>query len=158
MGAPHSRCQRVRALLAFVAMMGAVVGIARAADFRSVGEGGATLYDAPSAKARPLFVASRGLPVEVISTDGSWVKVRDPAGDLAWIDGKALSRRRTVLALVRVLDVRERADEQSAVVLQVSEGVLLDLVEAAESHPGWLQVRHRDGAAGFVRVGQVWGG
>jgi SH3-like domain-containing protein len=158
MDAPRPITRLGRGFLCGLVVAVAVADRACAADFRSVGEGGATLYDAPSAKARPLFVATRGLPVEVISTDGSWVKVRDPSGDLAWIDGKGLSRRRTVLALVRVLDVRERPDEQSSVVLQIGEGVLLDLVEPSESHPGWLQVRHRDGAAGFVRVGQVWGG
>ena len=30
-------------------------------------------------------------------------------------------------------------------------------VESAPATPGWIRVRHRDGASGFVRVSQVWG-
>ena len=161
-GSPGLSRWAARTLVAFSVVAIAAIGLdpdlANAADFRSVAEAGGTLYDAPSAKARPLFVASRGLPVEVIASDGTWVKVRDPAGDLAWIEARALSKRRTLVVTVRVLEVRERADEQSGVVARMGEGVLLDLLEQAETRPGWLQVRHRDGAAGFVRISQVWGG
>ena len=40
---------------------------AAAAEFRSIGERAAILYDAPSLKADRIFVASRGHPFEVLS-------------------------------------------------------------------------------------------
>jgi hypothetical protein len=44
------------------------------------------------------------------------------------------------------------------VVLEVAADVVLDVVEpAATGSGGWLRVRHRDGAGGFVRITQVWG-
>lgn len=127
-----------------------------AADYRSVSQNGAILYDAPSTRAKKLYVASRQLPVEIISSDGTWVKVRDPQGDLAWIEQSALSTDRTVLVTAAVAEIRQHPDSQSPVVFKAQQGVVLEL--QAPSVPGWLQVRHADGSAGYVRLNQVWGG
>jgi SH3-like domain-containing protein len=141
-----------RGLLAFLA---ALVPLAAGADFRSIGEPAAVLYDAPSTRANKLYVASRNLPVEVISTDGTWVKVRDPFGGLSWVEGKALAPRRTVIVTVPVADVRQRAEEASPLAFQAQAGVVLELVETGAT--GWVRVRHPDGSSGFVRIAQVWG-
>ena len=74
---------------------------ASAADFRSVQENAAVLYDAPSRQATPLFVVSRSYPLEVIVNLEAWVKVRDHAGALTWIEKKALSDKRMVLVTAR---------------------------------------------------------
>ncbi len=39
--------------------------------------------------------------------------------------------------------------------LEAGPDVLLQLIEPAAD--GWVKVRHRDGAQGYVRVSQVWG-
>lgn len=130
---------------------------AGAAEYRSIADGGAVMYDGPSTKARPLFVATRNLPVEVISTDGTWVKVRDPGGDLTWVERKLLTDRRTVLVSAPLADIRQRAEEQATLVFQAAQGVVLDLGDQSGVTPGWVRVRHRDGATGFVRINQVWG-
>ena len=127
-----------------------------AADYRSVSQNGAILYDAPSTRAKKLYVASRQLPVEIISSDGTWVKVRDPQGDLAWIEQSALSTVHTMLVTAAVAEIRQHPDSQSPVVFKAQQGVVLEL--QAPSVPGWLQVRHADGSAGYVRLNQVWGG
>lgn len=132
-------------------------GAAIATDFRSIAEGGAVMYDGPSLRAQRVYVASRGLPVELISTDGTWVKVRDAAGDLAWVEGKVLSERRTVVVIVPIADVRQAASEQSALVFQAGQGVALDLADQAGTTPGWVRIRHRDGTGGFVHIREIWG-
>lgn len=130
--------------------------VAGAAEFRSVAESGAILYDAPSVQASKRFVAGRGLPLEVISTDGTWVKVRDRAGDLTWIERKALSERRTVVVRVPLARVRANPDVHSPVVFEAQQGVILELQEASTT--GWLRVRHADGSGGYVHLDDVWGG
>ena len=125
-----------------------------AADFRSVMENAAILYDAPSAKAKRLYVVGQGYPVEVVVVVEGWSKVRDASGDLTWIESKSLVDRRTVLVKTPLAQIRESADENGTVVFQAQQDVLLDLLEVAG---GWLRVRHRDGQTGFVRVTQVWG-
>ncbi len=54
-----------------------------AADFRVTAEAPTVLYDAPSAKARPLFVYGRDVPVEVLVNVEGWTKVRDAAAPSA---------------------------------------------------------------------------
>jgi SH3-like domain-containing protein len=149
---------RARTLVLSVCLTVVPVMHAVAADFKAVAEAGAVLREAPASASQPLFVASRGLPVEVIATEGAWTRVRDPAGDMAWIETRALTERRTVLALVPVLSVHQRADDESPVVLRVAQGVVLELPAQGDTRPGWLLVRHRDGGTGYVRIGQVWGG
>lgn len=125
------------------------------AEFRSIGERAAVLYDAPSAKANKLYVVSQGYPVEVVVAVEGWAKVRDANGDLSWVENKALSDRRTVMVKVPLAYVRQDADERSPAVFQAEQNVILEVVDMASS--GWLRVRHRDGQGGFVRITDVWG-
>ena len=142
-------------LAVFLAALLGVAGPAHALVFKSVGAAAAVLYDAPSAKGRRVFVAPRGMPVEVVLTYGEWTKVRDAAGDLAWVESKSLVARRTVVATVTGTRVRTAPDTAAAVAFTTDKGVLLDLLDSAA--PGWLKVRHADGQDGFVRAAEVWG-
>lgn len=128
---------------------------AGAADFRSVAESAAVLYDAPSAKAKKLYVVSHGYPVEVVVQVEGWSKVRDASGEMTWIESKLLSDKRTVMVRQPLVQVREAADDNAPVAFQAQQNVLLELLEVAGG--GWLKVRHRDGASGFIRISQVWG-
>lgn len=130
-------------------------GAAGAAEYRSVAENAVVMYDAPSRAAKPVFVVSRHYPVEVIVNLEAWVKVRDHAGALSWIERKALAEKRMVLVTAPVAAVRASADDAAALVFNAQQNVALELVEVAAG--GWLRVRHADGAAGFIRANQVWG-
>ena len=142
---------RCLAALALVAMAGPVA----AADFRSIAESGTLMYDAPSIKAKKLFVASRGYPVEIVVDVDAWAKVRDQAGDLSWVEKKTLSEKRTVVVTAPFADVRQSASDSSPLVLQAQQGVALELAEPQTG--GWLKVRHADGQTGFVKINQIWG-
>jgi SH3-like domain-containing protein len=142
---------RCVAALALLALAPSVV----AGEFRSVAENGTPMYDAPSVRAKKLFVASRYYPVEIVINIDAWVKVRDPSGDLSWVEKKALSDKRTVLVTAAHADVRQGPSDQAALVFQAQQGVALDVVEAQAG--GWLKVRHADGQVGFLRIAQVWG-
>ena len=152
MGRSQVKFSRTAAVALAAVLLPAAVA---AADFRSVAERVAVLYDAPSARATKLFVVSQYYPVEVMVTVDAWVKVRDATGGLAWIEKKFLSDRRTVLVKAATAEVRQSADEKSPLVFQAREGLALELAEVGAS--GWVKVRHRDGLGGYVRAGQVWG-
>lgn len=126
-----------------------------AAEFRSIAESGTLMYDAPSVRAKKLFVASRLYPVEIVINIDTWAKVRDHAGDLVWVEKKALSDKRTVIVTVAVAEARQTASDQAALVFQAQQGVALDIAEPPAG--GWIRVRHLDGATGYVRISQVWG-
>lgn len=130
-------------------------GAVAAAEFRSVAENAAVLYDAPSIKAKKLYVVSHGYPFEIVVTVEGWSKVRDANGELTWIESRHLAEKRTVLVKAPLAQVRESADDKAPVVFQAQQDVVLELIEVAG---GWLRVRHRDGQAGFLRTAQAWGG
>jgi SH3-like domain-containing protein len=143
------------AMLAVAAAVSMLAPAATAAEFKSVGAAPAIMYDAPSERGRKVFVAPRGMPVEVVLSYGEWTKVRDASGDLSWVEAKALDSRRHVLVNVPGAKVHSAPDEGGAVVFTVEKGVLLELSEPISS--GWIRVRHRDGQSGYVRAADVWG-
>ena len=128
---------------------------AGAAEFKSVQDGAAVLYDAPSRAATPLFVVSRNYPLEVIVNLEAWVKVRDQAGGLTWIEKKSLGDKRMLLVTAPAAEVRQRPEDGAPVAFSAAQHVLLELLEVTPN--GWLRVRHADGASGFVRGASVWG-
>jgi SH3-like domain-containing protein len=125
-----------------------------ALEFRSVAADAAVLYDAPSTKARKLFILGRDYPVEVLVGIEGWTKVRDASGELAWIEDRNLSERRTVTVRVVRAPVREGPDESARVVFEAEQDVVLEFVEMAGNH---VKIRHPDGLVGYIRVTQVWG-
>jgi len=150
----------LRACVAATAVVAALAS--HAAEFRVTGEAPTLLYDAPSAKARPLFVYGRDVPLEVLVTVEGWTKVRDAGGAIGWIASKGLADKRMLVVRVAAADIRANPDEAAPVVFRAEQNVLLELAESASSPattatPGWVKVRHRDGQVGFVRLPQVFG-
>ena len=144
---------RLARAAAFV--LASLAGAVAAAEFRSLAERPAVLYDAPSNKADRLFVASRLYPFEVLVRLDQWTKVRDANGEVAWIENGAFGAKHTVLVTVPLADVRAAAGAQSPLVFEAYKQVILEVVEPPANE--WVKVRHRDGQEGFIRVAHVWG-
>ncbi|MBU0752469.1 MAG: SH3 domain-containing protein [Gammaproteobacteria bacterium] len=143
--------------LAFLFCATLLAGPAFALDYLSVAEATA-LYDAPSIKAKPLFAIAAGTPVELVVAVEGWVKVRDQKGDLAWIEKRLLTDKRTLIVRVDRAQVRGEANDKALLVFEAAQDVVLELLEPAPINAGgWVKVRHRDGQQGFVKVAQVWG-
>ena len=143
-----------RLLFTFIICTCFVADFANALEFKSIGAP-VVLFDAPSLKGGKLYVAPRGMPVEVILTYGTWTKVRDMAGDLSWVESKELVARRNVIVRVTNAKVRVMPDDTSALVFSADKHVLLELAESTAG--GWLKVKHRDGQMGYIKVSDVWG-
>ncbi len=143
----------MRPALALLAVLAALP--AAGAEFRSIGERAAILYDAPSLKADRIFVASRGYPFEVLVSLDLWTKVRDAGGEVGWVENRALGERRQALVNVPVADVRASPDARSPLVFEAYRQVLLEVLESPAD--GWVKVRHRDGQQGYARIAHLWG-
>lgn len=142
-----------RGLLCLV--LGTIAFPVFALDYRTVSGKHAILYDAPSERAKPLFVLSKNYPLAVVVSLGEWVKVRDITGALAWIEKKNLTDKRMVLVATPVAEIRRMPDANAPLLFRAEKNVLLELLEYTGD--GWLKVRHPDGQTGFVPIGQVWG-
>jgi SH3-like domain-containing protein len=128
---------------------------AQAFDFKSVGATPIILYDAPSLKGGKLYIAPRGMPVEVVLSYGAWVKVRDASGEMAWTEASQLSAKRNVVVRNSGAKVRATADDNGLLLMTADKGVLLELVDPQAS--GWARVRHRDGIIGYIKASDIWG-
>ncbi|HUO43655.1 MAG TPA: SH3 domain-containing protein [Burkholderiales bacterium] len=137
------------------ALLALLATLAGAAEFRSVGDSPAVLYDAPSEKANKLYMLSPGYPLEIVVPLEHWSKVRTADGELSWIENQDLGDRRTLLVKVPLAAIRAAPDDGAPTVFQAEQGVLLELLELTDT--GWVRVQHRDGQSGYLRVDQVWG-
>lgn len=146
----------MRGLLTFFALSTSLLcGLAQALEFKSVGANPVILYDAPTLKGGKVYVAPRGMPVELILTYGAWSKVRDMAGDLSWVESKDLVTRRNLIVRVSNAKVRAAADETAAMVFSADKNVLLEMAEPVAG--AWIKVKHKDGQLGYVKASEVWG-
>ena len=143
-----------------IALMFGAAGCAPAlaAEYKTIANEPAILYDAPTLRGNKTFIAPRGMPVEVIVAQGDWARVRDASGGLAWVEKKMLVDRRAVVVNApggAAAIVHASADEASPVLFRAQSGVLLEMIAASSG--GWVQVRHHEGQTGFVKVNEVWG-
>jgi SH3-like domain-containing protein len=150
-----------RAALA-AAFAGALASPAFAVDYRVTNDSPTVVYDAPSAKARALFLYGKDVPLEVIVAVEGWTKVRDVDGTIGWIANASLADRRELIVRTPTAEVRANPEDGAPLVFTAEQNVLLEPAEAATSAataatPGWIKVRHRDGQQGYVRVSQVFG-
>ena len=142
--------RRLAAILALLFAAGA-----QAAEFLSVNEDAAVLYDGPSREAKPLYVVSRHYPLEVVVSLEAWVKVRDHAGTLSWVEKKHLAPQRMVVVTAPSALARVKPDDNAPQAFVAVQFVVLELLGHAPG--GWLRVRHPDGANGYVQAKLVWG-
>jgi SH3-like domain-containing protein len=138
-------------LIVFMAASGAVYAV----DYVSVNDKSAILYDAPSLKAKKIFIANRYLPLEQVVILDTWVKVRDHSGSLSWIEKKALSNKHYVLVTSEWVALHQAPEEKSAVMARIKQQVALEFQE--NNGMGWLKVRLLEGATGYVKAAEVWG-
>jgi SH3-like domain-containing protein len=144
--------------VASLVVLFALGGGAWAAEFHATTDV-TVMYDAPSAKARPLFVLGRDVPLELIVNVEGWMKVRDVGGTVAWVDKKSIGDKRMIVVRAPIADILANPVETSPLVFKAEQNVLLEIADTTyvTSTPGWVKVRHRDGQVGYVRIAQVWG-
>jgi SH3-like domain-containing protein len=126
-----------------------------AGEMRSVVSEAAILYDAPSVKAKKLYIVKKFTPLEVLVSLDGMSKVREAEGSIAWIDKKQLGETRTVAVITNQAEIRQTPEANSPVLTTAEKWVALELQELPAN--GWARVKHRDGASGFIRSTQVWG-
>ncbi|MFC7422304.1 SH3 domain-containing protein [Iodobacter arcticus] len=140
--------------LSVIAALALSANAAFALEYRSIARHGVVLSEAPSDEAKKLFLASKGTPLELLTEQGGWARVRDRTGSLAWLKKSDLSSKHTVQVL-RNAPVYKAADAKSALLYRAGKDLLLDMQE--NTRTGWLKVKHRDGVSGFIRIEEVWG-
>jgi len=128
-------------------------GAAHAVDYVSVGGSSAILYDAPSNKAKKLFVVNRYMPFEQVVVLDKWVKVRDRSG--AVLGGKAgVDQQALCICVVATAGCARRTRPWCGA--PVPGAAASSTGAHRVNGRGWVKVRHQDGEVGYVRSTEVW--
>lgn len=125
-----------------------------ALEYRSTARNGVILYDAPQESSTKRFVLSANVPLEILAEQGNWLRVRDRDGTLAWLTKADVSTTRYV-QVNRLAEVRKDAAANSTLLFKVERNVVIELLQ--DTRTGWLKIKHRDGAIGYIRIEDVWG-
>ena len=137
-----------------MSLLAALASGAQAVEYRSTARHGVIFYDTPADTSAKRFILSANIPLEVMSEQADWVRVRDRDGTLSWIKKSDVSARRFVQAN-RLSNVRQSADANAPTLFKVDRNVLLEHFDT--SNTGWVKVKHRDGQTGYIRIEDVWG-
>ena len=125
-----------------------------AADFASIDAAKVNLREGPGTDHPRRWVVSRGYPLKVLARQNGWAKVTDYEGDVAWVAGRLLSDRRTVMVTKERVNVRSGPSSDRPVAFQAEHHVLLQYLG---QEGNWVHVRHADGDEGWVYAPLVWG-
>jgi SH3-like domain-containing protein len=128
-------------------------------DFKQTIDAATVGYEGPSSRATKQYIYSRGTPLEILVAIEGWYKVRDAQGALVWIERRALGERTHVqVKSATAADVFVSTEANAPVAFRVEPGVLLTLASPPSPATGaFVQVKHRDGQAGFVRIDALFG-
>lgn len=123
-----------------------------AVDYVSVAKEGVNLRSGSDAKSEVLFQLPAGYPLEVLSRQGQWLKVKDYEGDKGWIQESMVSKTPHVIVKVKEGKVRNGPSSKDKIVGNVVKEVIFTKVEQKGE---WIKVSHPN-LTGWVSKDLVW--
>ncbi len=96
----------------------------------------------------------KGYPLQVVSTQGEWLKVTDFEKDSGWIHKSLVVDGNTVIVNgTKSVNMRSEPSTKSSIIANVDRGVVLTKIEARGK---WLKVKHSSGLAGWIYKPLLW--
>jgi SH3-like domain-containing protein len=101
----------------------------------------------------------KGFPLNIISSQGQWVKVEDFEKDSGWILKSLLSDQPAVIVKANrktegKIDIRLGPGKEYRTIGQAFYGVVFIKLEQKN---GWVKVQHDSGLTGWVKDSFLWG-
>ncbi|WP_373975659.1 SH3 domain-containing protein [Chitinibacter sp. SCUT-21] len=140
--------------LCIATLLASLAGSVFAIEYCATTRNDVILYDAPSEKSDKRFILSAFIPHEILAEQGTWLRVRDRDGTLAWLPKADCGPKRYV-QVNRLAEIRKEANSKSPLLFKAERNVVIELLQDTRS--GWLKIKHRDGAIGYIRIEDVWG-
>lgn len=95
----------------------------------------------------------KGLPVEITAEFKDWRRIRDPDGDVGWINVVMLMGKRTVLILEDERSFLNKSNLESGYAFRAARGVLLNVISC---NGLWCKLLHGKQKAWTLQDG-LWG-
>ncbi len=108
----------------------------------------------PGTKYAILWELGKGYPLQVVSRQGNWLKVRDFENDEGWIYRPLVAKKPHLIVKAKVVNIRKSPSTKAGIVGKAKYGVVLQTLERGQ---GWVKVRHENGLSGWVSRGLLWG-
>ncbi len=125
---------------------------AMAAEFVSVKNDGVNLRSGPATNDEILFQLPAGYPLQVLSKQGKWLKVRDYENDKGWIYASLVSKTRYVIVKVKDGNVRSGPGTNYDKVGKVVRDVIL---RNTDRKGDWVKIAHPK-LTGWIHKSLIW--
>lgn len=149
-----SRLPRLPRFLMSVALCMAVATGAQAREMVSVKRAEVNLRDGAGTQHQPLWVLSKGYPLEVTGHKGQWLHVRDFENDTGWIFRPLVSTQPHHVVKGAVANLRSSPSTRSRIVGKASRG---EVLRTLERRTQWVKVQQEGGVRGWVASRLLWG-
>ncbi|MCP3875394.1 MAG: hypothetical protein GY699_19850 [Desulfobacteraceae bacterium] len=113
----------------------------------------ASFYSGPGTNYELLWEAEKYYPVLIVDIKGSWYKIMDVDGDMAWTDKSFLGEKDHGIITTSGRFVLSLPKKDSQALFSFDRGVPLKVLD----HSGdWLKIEHCDGDIGWIEKRYVW--
>ncbi len=141
-----------RGLMALL-LLGAAFGL-QARDMVSVARPEINMRAGPGTRHPTLWTLAQGYPLEVLQTQGNWLKVRDFENDAGWVYRPLVNKKAYVIVKSRTANVRQAPNLRARVLGKAGYG---DVLRQLERRSGWVKVQHHAGTTGWIARQLLWG-
>ena len=129
------------------------------AEMLSVNADSVNLRSGPGTNYEIKWEYGKGFPLQVVSTQGDWVKVSDFENDSGWIHKPLLSNKGHVIVKVfknenKKINIRSGPGTNYGIVGKAYYGVVF---ETLEQRNGWTKIKHETGLVGWISRDLIWG-
>jgi SH3-like domain-containing protein len=128
-------------------------GIAAAAERVTVKASIGNMRSGPGTNYDVLWQVEKFHPFLVEEKKGSWVKIKDFEGDMAWIHSSLLTNVEGVITDKSKCNVRSKPTTDSTILFTVEKGVPFKVIKREEN---WIYIEHADGEKGWIYNTLVW--
>lgn len=108
----------------------------------------------PSTKHEVKWVLGKGFPLQVIASQGKWLKVKDFENDVGWVYAPLTTGIPSVVVKSKIVNMRSGPGTNYRIIGKAAYGVVFKTVKRTKS---WVKVRHASGKTGWVSRRLLWG-
>lgn len=135
-------------------MLAAAPTRAQAPEFLSIKGNTVNIRLKPTTQSDIAWELIQGYPVQVIATQGDWVKVKDFENTLGWVHRPLTSKTPHFLIKGHAVNLRSGPGTQHSVVTKLSQ---YDIVQTLEKRDHWAKVKTAEGEEGWLLENLGWG-
>ncbi|OKY75848.1 MAG: peptide-binding protein [Desulfobulbaceae bacterium DB1] len=101
------------------------------------------------------WVLGKGFPLQVLGSQGKWLKVKDFENDVGWVYGPLTSATPHAVVKIKIVNIRSGPGKKYKLIGQAKYGVVFRVLKKT---PQWVQVRHDEsGKSGWISRNLLWG-